>query len=116
MATDLPQISFSSVLRYHEDGRQHRAGGRVKDGVCTRMTDGFVKSDRFTLHTSSTDRDLEVSFSRPLQLPGLMAVLAQAAPAEDESPEEFDARLAFRDELARAFDEAAQQLRQLPRG
>jgi hypothetical protein len=115
MASDLPQISVSSVLRYREDGRQHRAGGRIADGVCTRLTDGTLKSDRFTLSTSSTDRDLEVSFSAPLQLPGLMAALAQAAPPVDESPEEFEARLAFHDELARAFDKAAQQLRRLPR-
>lgn len=115
MSVILPDMTLESTLCYHKDGREHEARARVTNGVCTRVTDGYVKRDKFLLTTTLTDRTLTLSFSAPLQLPALMAALAQTPPDEDENAVEFAARLAFRDELAGAFERAAESLRRSPR-
>lgn len=91
-------------------------GGSFVEGHLLRKSDGFVTSDEFEISAGSTParRSLRLKIGDPLRLAQLMADLALAEP-EDENADEFDCRLAFRDELAAAFEEAAATLRNAPR-
>ncbi|MDW9362500.1 hypothetical protein GYB70_12915 [Sinorhizobium meliloti] len=111
--TSQEEIWTSSIKKFRYvglssyDTREHSAGGYV-DG-------GFVVRDRAMLMTSKAGRGLRIEIGRVANLPNLIASLVLQSPDEDESPEEFAERLKTRDDVARAFYEAALRIEQAAR-
>ncbi|RVE87049.1 hypothetical protein [Sinorhizobium meliloti] len=102
------KVSIRGIVGYSRAGRDHMHEGRV--------VDGFVVQDRARLVTNAnSDRDLTIEIRGLKYLPDLIASLALEQPNEDESPEEFAERLKMRDDIAKAFHEAALRIRQAPR-
>ncbi|MBW0365862.1 hypothetical protein [Ensifer adhaerens] len=104
------KVSITGTVGYESAGREHRAGGFV--------VSGFVVQERARLTTSSrSERNLEIEIRGISALPDLIASLALEKPDQDdeEAQEDFLERMKTRDNIAKAFEEAAFRIRQAPR-
>lgn len=101
----------------YDSGRTHRSGGIVTSGQIVRSTDGLGHHlDKARLATSnSSEKSLILDISGIVNLPDLIAGLVLVPSEGDESKDELCARLELRDEIAKAFEEAASRLRRAPR-
>ncbi|MGB3417589.1 MAG: hypothetical protein WBA36_13015 [Mesorhizobium sp.] len=93
-------------------------GGTIVSAHFIRKTDGVIAVvDDLSISARGTgaDRDMTISIGEPLLLPGFLADLVLALPEGDETADEFNHRLKLRDELAKAFEDAAAKLRSAPR-
>lgn len=90
--------------------------GSISGGHCLRKYDGILATaDSLELRTSSgRGREASVEFAKPLALPGLLAELT-LEPSDDQTADGLKHRLAFRDEMAEAFEVAARKLRSASR-
>lgn len=108
--------SFFGAVVYDNAG-SFKGGGPVRDAYAIRKGDEFVSRDelRIVARSPSEDRYLEIEIGKPLLLAKFLADLALAEPEGDESADDCNRRLAFRDDLVKAFEEAASSLRKAPR-
>lgn len=116
MKRKINELTIGGAISYEADGKTFRGGGQIQNAYFVRKSDGFVSVDDLTVWAGgpNTNRDLQLSIGSPLMLPNFLADLALALPDDEETADDFNRRLNLRDELAKAFADAADKLKTSP--